>query len=880
MNRLIRLYKTSPAVRIATIYILVSCLYIFLSDYLVSSLFTEISTIRLLSIFKGCVYVAISGLFIYYIIILKKSEPTSSEERYRLLAELSFEGIVLHDNGIAIDANQAFFNITGYERDEIIGNNIIEILVDERYKQISYQNAISYQTGSFEIIAKKKNGDLLWVEIIGKPVLYQGKKVRVIAFRDITARKQTEQALVESERQLSVIFDSAPLLMMLVDVNSRVIRANQVCLNLSEKNSQQVIGLYPGEVINCKNSLEENKKCGLTPFCQKCVLYTSIKHTLTTRENLFKFEAKLLMGGEDNIFERNTLISTLYIEVEGNPAVLLSIDDITERVQMENILREKNAILLKAQEIAKVGEFYFDVAKRSFKLSDSLTKIAGLTKNIITIDEMYDSIHPDDRDETRQLLKNALEHLNQYTSLYRRYKPNGELQYLLTYAEIERDESGKAKRVFGVSRDITEQKKIEIDLQMMNYELQTAEEELRSTNEELTSTNEALKDNLVELEEAIAKAEESDRLKTAFLANMSHEVRTPMNAIMGFADILDMEDMPFEKRKKFTKTIRQRTKDLLNIINDILDISRIESHTLKIVEGKGNVNDVLSEIGTFFLMRDEKLSSKSISFEIKNELKDGQNDILCDFERLKQLLINIIDNAYKYTHKGEIVVGCKLADENNILFYVKDTGIGISKEKLGMVFERFRQADESYLAREYGGTGLGLSICKGILDLIGGRIWVESELEKGSTFFFTIPYKHIEKPKAQKEETLIKRYDFKGKTILIVEDVEYNMDLLTEILLPTNVVLLKAANGVKAMNVFHSNPKIDLVLMDIRLPDTNGFDLTKKMLAERSNLKVIAQTAYASEDDKERCFQAGCIDFVTKPISPVMLFDSIGKHIL
>jgi PAS domain S-box-containing protein len=593
---------------------------------------------------------------------------------------------------------------------------------------------------------------------------------------------------------------------------------------------------------------------------------------------MFKYEAKLVMGGNENVFERNVLISTRYIEVDDNPIVLLSIDDITERVQRENILREKNSILLKTQEIAKIGEFYYDVKGRSFKLSENLTKIAGLSSNILSIDELYESIHPDDRDETKRVLVNAIEHLDRYTHLYRRYKASGEIQYILTSAEVERDENGKAKRVFGVSADITEQKKVEIDLQTMNYELQIAEEELRSINEELFATNDALKENLIELEVAKMKAEESDRLKSAFLANMSHEVRTPMNAIMGFANLLDMEDMPFEKRKKFTQTIKQRTNDLLNIINDILDISRIESHTMKIIERKGNVNDVLVEIKNFFQMRDDELSAKSISFEVNNELIDDENNIQTDFDRLKQVLINLIDNAYKYTLKGKIYVGCKFVSDYNLMFYVKDTGIGISQEKLSLVFERFRQVDESYLAREFGGTGLGLSICKGIIELIDGRIWVESEVGKGSTFSFTIPYKRVEKPKALKKQT-IKRYDFTGKTILLVEDVGYNMDYLAEILLPTNALLLKAVNGVKALEAFRLHPEIDLILMDIRLPDTNGFELTKKMVAERRTLKVIAQTAYASEDDRVRCFEAGCVDFVTKPISLEILLDLVSRYL-
>ncbi len=880
IKKLKRSYKTSPAIRISTIYIIISCVYIVLSDYLVSVLLVDIKLIRIISIYKGWGFVLLSGLFIYWISRRKKKEPNTSEEKYQVLADLTFEGIVLHENGIVIDINKAFSNITGYSREELIGENIIELMVDPGYRHISYDNSLKKDAVVYEILTRKKDGDVLWGEINSKPILYQGKHVRIVAFRDITARKQAEMELVENEKQLLAIFNSTPLLMMLLDMNGRVLKANHACLSLSDKRAQEVIGLFPGEVINCNSLQNENDRCGYTASCSNCVLNNSIKYTIETHANLYKRESKLTMGKLDNVFERNTLISTLYIDIGNKSTILVNIDDITERVQMENILREKNALLVKAQEIAKVGEFYYDIKTKTFKLSDSLAKITGQDSNIMSVEEMYNSIHPDDREDTRIYLQDALANLNNYSNLYRRYKPDGELQYLLTYAEIERDENGKAKRVFGVSSDITEQKKVEIDLQMMNYELQTAEEELRSTNEELLTTNEALRENLQKLDEARRQAEESDRLKSAFLANMSHEIRTPMNAIMGFADILDMEDMPFEKRKMFTKTIRQRTKDLLNIINDILDIARIESHTLRINERQGNVNDILMEINNFFTIREEELSPKSIRFEVNNELVDGQNIIKTDFDRLKQVLINLIDNAHKYTPKGEIIVGCKLVDASNLQFSVKDTGIGISKENLELVFERFRQVDESYLAREYGGTGLGLSICKGIIDLLGGKIWVESEIGKGSTFFFNIPYKPIQSEREQRQSaTKDKKIDYSGKTILIVEDVDYNMDYLVELFRLTNATLLKAKDGASAISVFHENNQIDLVLMDIRLPDTNGFDLTKKMLNERPGLKIIAQTAYASDEDKAKCLQAGCVNFVTKPITQTLLFETLSKYI-
>ena len=878
IDGIVRKFLVSPALRISTFYILASCVYIFASDQLVNVLFDNSLVVKKISIYKGWGFVLLSGLFIYWILMRKKSEPSSSEEKLKLLAGFTFEGIVLHDNGVVIELNQAFSNITGYERDELIGRNAIELIIDSKFRHLSYSSIQQQKTNAYEILAHRKDGTAIWAEITSRTVLYQGRRVRISSFRDVTTRKKAENALAEREKQLSAIFDITPLLMMILDTDGRVLRVNSACLNLCDKSSDQIIGKLPGEVINCSSLDDGKQSCGYSEMCQHCVLNNSIMHTIRTHESIYKREAGIVMGAHNNVFERSTLTSTLYIDFEENPLILVSIDDITERVQMENVLREKNAILLKAQEIAKIGEFSYDVKSRTFKLSDTLARLVGLNRKIISVEEMYESMHPEDRDETKQYLQYAIENLNSYSNLYRRYKSDGQLQYLLTFAEIERDANGFAKRVFGVSSDITEQKKVEIELQMMNYELQTAEEELRASNEELLSTNDALRDNIRMLDEARKKAEESDRLKSAFLANMSHEIRTPMNAIMGFSDILDMEDMPFEKRKVFTKTIRQRTKDLLNIINDILDIARIESHTLRITERIGNIDEILDDIVNFFKIREEELTSKSIRFDVCNELVGLQNIIRTDFDRVKQVLINLIDNAYKYTPRGEISVGCKLA-ESFILFSVKDSGIGISQDNIEVIFERFRQVDESYLVREYGGAGLGLSICKGILDLLGGKIWVESEVGKGSTFFFTIPYKPGQIVKEKEIPIVSHRLDLAHKTILIVEDVEYNLAYLVELFRPTNAKLLTATNGTRALEQFYSNANIDLVLMDIRLPDTNGFDLTRKMLAERSSLKVIAQTAYASDEDKDKCFEVGCVEYITKPIAQSILYEAISKYV-
>jgi PAS domain S-box-containing protein len=247
---------------------------------------------------------------------------------------------------------------------------------------------------------------------------------------------------------------------------------------------------------------------------------------------------------------------------------------------------------------------------------------------------------------------------------------------------------------------------------------------------------------LSELVTAKERAEESDRLKSAFLANMSHEIRTPMNTIVGFADFLIDPDLSMEDRAEFTAIIRQRSYDLLTIINDILDISRIEAGEVKIVEEESDVTEILQDLLISFRHMANRDGGRRVDFRCVNELRDGENRIIVDASRLRQVMTNLLSNAFKFTHEGTITFGCRKWNEMEFLFYVADTGIGIAPEHCAYIFDRFRQADDSS-TRRYGGTGLGLAISQGIVDLMGGKIWVESTPGRGSTFHFTIPRKSV-----------------------------------------------------------------------------------------------------------------------------------------
>jgi PAS domain S-box-containing protein len=388
-----------------------------------------------------------------------------------------------------------------------------------------------------------------------------------------------------------------------------------------------------------------------------------------------------------------------------------------------------------------------------------------------------------------------------------------------------------------------------------------------------------------ELINAKEKAEESDRLKTAFLQNMSHEIRTPMNAIMGFSSLLIENYDNRLKLEQFSEIINQRCSDLLEIINDILDIAKIESGQLPISIEECNLDELFAELTVFFKEYQKRIDKQQIIFRMQTQSDFTENAIVTDKVKLKQIFINLISNAFKFTNEGKIEGGCKLDKNHNLVFYVSDTGIGIPSDKHEVIFERFAQLRHEK-KHTYGGTGLGLSIVKGLIELLGGKIWLESELENssdgnagGTTFYFSFPCKISEsthQDTVSVDET--QKYHFPGKTILVVEDDLYNVVYIKEILSNTGLNIIHTEYGYEAVQIALSQSP-DLVLMDIRLSDMSGYEALRQIKLRKPYLKVIAQTAYASQEDRQRSFDAGCSDYISKPLKRNILLSMVNTHL-
>jgi len=377
------------------------------------------------------------------------------------------------------------------------------------------------------------------------------------------------------------------------------------------------------------------------------------------------------------------------------------------------------------------------------------------------------------------------------------------------------------------------------------------------------------------------QAEEADKLKSAFLANMSHEIRTPMNAIIGFSQLLALPNLSLEKKSQYIEIISSKGNSLVKLINDIIDASKVEAGQLTMVFAPVNINSLLKSIQCFY--KKERIFQKREAIDIKLVVPEGADflELVTDEGRLEQVLTNLIGNALKYTERGSIEFGYNF-DNRLITFFVKDTGVGIDPQMQTIIFERFRQGEDNS-GRKFGGTGLGLSISKGIVNLLGGSIWVESELNSGTTFYFTLPYrilKKVEVPSETQDTKKVEHYpDWRSKVILVAEDEEVNYIFISEILGFSGVTLLWAKDGAQAVDLVKTIKKIDLVLMDIKMPVMNGYAATMEIRHINPKLPIVAQTAYAYSEDRQKAEAAGCNDYITKPINSKELYSILEKYL-
>lgn len=806
---------------------------------------------------------------------------------------------IKNKDGLYLDCNMPFEIITGRAKNEIVGKTVFDIWSPDLatvYYEKDQEIISSGGTLIYEGIVRDKDGCVKNVIFSKNTFVDENGDVAGIigAFLDITERTAYERELIrakesaeESEYRFKASFVTSPDSISINSMDGVFVDVNEGFCALSGYKREEVIGKLSTEVQiwgsederdrwvellkkdGCVKNFESNfrKKNGeLVPglISTSIIKLNNEPHTLSVTREITerkRYEDELIKAKEKAELSEHKL-RLQNNEIELNNERLESLLRISQ-LQINSIQELLDYALEEAIKLtsSKIGYIYFyDESKRQFVLN-TWSKEVMKECAVMNPQQVYDLDRTGCWGEVVRQRKPII--INDYhaENPYKKGTPQGHVQ-LEKFLSIPVMIDGKIVAVAGVANKTKDYDKSDV------RQLTLLMDNVWKISERIT---------LIEnLKIAKEKAEESDRLKTAFLHNMSHEIRTPMNAIMGFSELLYMNYKEDPKLAHFSKIINQRCNDLLVIIDDILDIAKIESGQYPLKIERCNLNVLFKDLNIFFKEHQVKMEKQHIGFDLKVN-HNGCLFLETDTVKLKQIFINLIGNAFKFTDQGEILAGFTIKEEGFLEFFVSDTGIGIPSEKHQEIFVRFAQL-EHQKNRMYGGTGLGLSIVKGLVELLGGTIWVESEPGKGSTFFFTHPYREIV-PVTKEDQVKPEKIEIPAnKLILLVDDDLYNISLIEELLGEKNIQLVSATNGTEAIKYYVERTP-DLVLMDIGLPDINGFEVIQKLKHMNPSLKIVAQTAFAAPEDKQMAFDVGCCDYISKPLKAASLLSIINRHL-
>ncbi|MDD3685638.1 MAG: PAS domain S-box protein [Bacteroidales bacterium] len=735
--------------------------------------------------------------------------------------------VILSPDKYIIEANNAVSFLFNKSREEIIGKKCFEVFhisnpesatncpMDEMLKNGRFESStmeIDTVSGKFLVSCT--------------PVFDDNGNIQKIIHvaTDITLLKETESNLSESEHKLGLLMDNIP------GVAYRCKLDKDWTMLFLSRGCKALTGYDPDEFIESKVL-----KYGdiIHPDDRKKVWEDVSRSIPKQKPFVLEFRMITKSGKIKHVWERGKVVKR-----HGQEFVEGVIFDITERKTAEIELQnseEKYRLLIENQNdlIVKVDNW-----GRFTYVSPTYCKIFGKNEDELLNTSFMPLVHDDDREQTAKAMSTLKYYPHTCYVEQRAMTTNGWRWFAWSDKAILGDDN-EIKEIIGVGRDITERKIIE-------FELVKSKE----------------------------KAEESDKLKSAFLANMSHEIRTPMNGLIGFSELISQPGLEESERIRYASIINSSCNQLLKIVNDLIDISQIETKQMRVIKETFEISEVIEELIQFYKPQAE---AKNIAFIFNGSV--GQNcKIFTDKTKLNQILSNLISNAIKFTTEGEVSIGFS-CEENYVRFFVRDTGKGIDPANHSIIFDRFRQVENDKL--EYGGTGLGLSIASAYCELLGGKITVESESGTGSEFSFTIPADNlsIANPATTKIDSKL-NYNFSGFTILVAEDEKINFQLMQTILKKTGAEIVRASNGYEAIeSVQNQDSRIDIVLMDIKMPGLNGSDALTEIKRINPGLPVIACTAYVQSEEASMFYEQGFDDYIPKPVNRQNLLSIIEKNL-
>lgn len=733
--------------------------------------------------------------------------------------------------GIVNDQEFVFVNdrlckMLGYEQDELQGKPV-SLIIDpneEKEQGIEFDQDQNFDFYSTETQYLCKNGNHLQV-VVSSTWLDPNNKSKGVTFtiQDISTIKLAEQDLRESEERFRAL-SNATNEAVFISKKGICIETNKAASDMFGYSYKELIGIFGTDIIapKSKDLVKQYMLSG----------YSEPYEAIGLRKDGSTFYGEFL----GKMFK-----------FRGQDVRITTVRDLTKRKIAERALTKSLHEYQALSDNLPLGIYRTTMDGKIIACNPAFVSIFGYDKEelikSVSSNDLYKNISG--RHKFIELIEKSNNVKSYQAELVRK---DGSSFWASINAQIMFDEKDNPEFIDGIVEDVTERRKIQ-----------------------------------TEIVKSREKAEESDRLKSAFLANMSHEIRTPMNAILGFSELLGEPDITPNEQQECIDLIRSNGTILLRIIGDIMDFARIEARELKMQFELCNINECLKSVIANTQNAIQK-NEKDLHIEFKPPVKNIPPQLVTDPQRFKQIFTNLMDNAEKFTRSGEIECGYsveKMGQKDSYLkFYVRDTGIGIPSDKLEVIFDRFRQVDDSH-TRLFGGTGLGLSITKKLVEALDGKIWVESEVGVGSVFLVRLPFKQTIETPVQEAEKMTEQVgvcDWSKNLILVVEDVPSNYLYLEKLLKFTKAQLVWAQDGKKAIEKFDENPNFDLVIMDINLPEINGLDVTRYIRSKDSNIPVIAQTAYARDTDKQECLDAGCSDFITKPIKKNVFFDVLANY--
>lgn len=755
----------------------------------------------------------------------------NSEDHYRTIFE-NIQDVFFKTNidGSIIEISSSVEHYTNLSRNELMGASVFSFYMnaDDSLVLMSYLKKDG-KIRDYELVLKMPSNEIKYISVNAKIIRGQSKEDNFIVgvLRDLTHRKVVEMALQESANKYKSILQTANDAIIITNEDSLITSWNKAAVNIFGYLKHEILGAPLAKI--------------LPDCCNK--LLVMAKNLKKEQEDISKYDVMFEgMGRNKEGVEIPIELSFSTWELSGKQFGTLIIRNITSRKFAEKELIDAKE---KAQESEARYKRIIDTVPNGIvvhqhgkvlMVNEEILKISGSTDENDFIGKTMDEfIHPDYLNNAVKRLNYLYENEVQVPYIFEKFKKIDGTYIELENTSIPTTYNGE-KAVLTIMRDVSE--------------LMIAKE----------------------------KAQESDRLKSAFLANMSHEIRTPLNAILGFSELLMEEDITLVNRNKFLQIVNSSGKRLLNIISDIIDVSKLDVKQLTINNKIFNLNVLMDHLYEQF-----KISKhfQNVELIVVKPLKEEDSYLNADEHRLTQVLSNLLENALKFTSEGTIEFGYSLIKNNSkIQFFVKDSGDGIAVENHYKIFQRFGQVQTDYL-KNSSGTGLGLAIVKGIVELLGGEIKVRSDLGEGAHFYFSIPNNftvHL-KMKVENENKVNNFYHDKStKTILIAEDEINNFLYLEELLIGQNFKILHAVNGLEAIEMFQTNT-IDLVLSDINMPIMSGFEAVKKIRELNNKIPIIAITAYAMIDDHNKIIKAGFNDYITKPLSKTTLLPTIFKYL-